>query len=347
MGDITALALRNGKTMQSRILTYPLSPEDQWTQICLWRTEWKRTTSDYNWLESMCGDYSDTLKIQSVIGTVDGIPAGTASVSYSLKDPEVALVGSVLTHPDFRRLGIAAHLTNAVTDLAFAAGCRVVYLGADRISNCVYQKCGYRWHNAGVMRRAAPDGEESEKQFYSPGQKTTIRPAAWGDMPAFSCLVLQPLDCWVIDYPRGYLSGKHITLGRCVSNFPNVYDQVIDRGGVMAILVGEMAHRVLGFGTLTPGPGPARQHIAVVDVAAHDNYVDQLPKLIENLKGQAQSQSLGVQTLQAFVSDQDHFKKELFLAAGLQPVVELPGRLKVDGQNIDVTLLEGPSGPAK
>jgi hypothetical protein len=229
-------------------------------------------------------------------------------------------------------------LTNVVTELAFDAGCKVAYLGAKRIPNCVYLKCGYQWHNGGVMRRAAPGEEDCEKQLYTPGQKTTIRPANWGDMAAVDCLVLQPLDCWVIDYPRGYLSGKHITLGRCVSNFPNLYDQVRDRGGIVSILVGEMAHRTLGLGTMTPGPAPSRKHTAVVDVAAHDNYVDQLPKLVEYLKGQAQS--LGVRILQAFVADQDQVKKDIFLSAKFRPVIELPGRLDIDGRKVDVTMLE-------
>jgi len=334
--NIASFTLSNGKTMEVEVFTYPLSPQTQWTLLSLWRTEWKK--ADYDWLQSMNGDYSDTLKIQSVIGTVDGVPAGTATVNYPVKEPEVAVLGSVLTHPDFRRLGIATHLTNVVTDLAFGTGCKVAYMGGKRIPNCVYLRCGYDWHNGGVLRRAAAGCEGCEREFFAPGQKVTVRPAAWGDMSGFTCLVVHPLNCWVLDYPRGYLSGKHVPLKRCVSNFPNMYDQVVDRGGTMTMLIGEAAHRVLGFGSLTPGPAPAQDHRAIIDVAAHDHYVDHVPELIETLKGAARD--LGLQALQAFVADRDQVKKEFLVRAGFQPVGQLPGQLSVDNQKLDVIVLE-------
>jgi len=336
MNDIFSCRLSDGRTLEVKVSTYPLSSDNQRTLISLWRTEWKKT--DYDWLQSMHGDYSDTLKIQSLIGTVDGVPAGTATVNYPCREPDVAVNGSVLTHPDFRRLGIAAHLTNAISDLAFGAGCKVAYMGGERIANSVYLRCGYDWHNGGVLRRAAPGCDDCEEEFFAPGQKVTLRPAAWGDMSGFACLVVQPLDSWVLDYPRGYLSGKHVSLKRCVSNFPNLYDQVTDRGGVVNMLIGEATHRVLGFGSLTPGPSPARQHKAVVDVAVHDHYVDCLPDLIEKLKDEAPP--LEVQTLQTFVADPDQVKKECFLRAGFQPVAELPGQLNAGNRKIKVTILE-------
>ncbi len=51
MTDIPASEFINSKKLQVRVLTYPLSPVDQWTQICLLWNEWKRTTADCNWLE--------------------------------------------------------------------------------------------------------------------------------------------------------------------------------------------------------------------------------------------------------------------------------------------------------
>ena len=338
MKDIANFKLANGKTLELEVLTYPLSAEQQWTLLSLWWIGGLRE-GDYDFLKSMNGNYSDTLKIQSVIGMVDGVPTGTASVNYPVQDPEVAVVGMVTTHPDFRRLGIGAHLTNAVTDLAFAAGCKVAYLGAERIPNCLYLRCGYEWHNGGVMRRAAKCCDGYEEQIFASGQKVAIRPAAWGDMSGFTCLVVQPLDCWLLDYPRGYVSGRHVSLERCVSNFPNLYDQVVNRGGVMPMLIGDRAHRVLGFGSLTPGPAPARGHKAIIDVAAHDHFIDYLPKLLEEL--QKEARRLEVQTLQAFVAEKDQAKKELFSRAGFQPVAELRGELKIPGRKLDVTLLEG------
>lgn len=336
MNDSFSCTLSDGRTLEVKVLTYPLPAQEQWTLVSLWRTDWKKT--DYDWLQSMHGDYSDALKIQSLIGTVEGVPAGTATVNYPCREAEVAVNGSVLTHPDFRRLGIAAHLTNAMTDLTFAAGCKVAYMGGERIPNNVYLRCGYDWHSGGVLRRAAPGCDECEKEFFAPGQQVTLRPATWGDTSGFTCLAVQPLDTWVLDYPRGYLSGKYVLLKRCVSLFPNLYDQVTDGGGVVTVMIGEAAHRVLGFGSLTPGPAPARQHQAVVDVAAQDHYIDRLPDLLEHLKDEARR--LEIQTLQAFVADQDQVKKETFLHAGFQPVSELSGQLQAGNREVNVAILQ-------
>ena len=329
--------LANGQTLKMKVLVYPVQPEDQWRLISLWRTEW-RTANNYDWLCALNGDYCRSLTIQSVIGKLDGVTAGTATVCYPKADPEVAVVGSVLTHPNFRRLGIAEHLTNAVTDLAFTAGCKVSYLGTEHRPRPVYLRSGYNWHNGGVMRRAAPGSEECENEFFAPGQKTRVRPAAWGDLSGLACLLSQSLDCWVIDYPRGYISGKHIPLHRCVSNFPYVYDSVTDRGGAMMMLIGEKAHRVLGFGTVTPEPGPASKHVAIVDAATHDDYIDQLPRLVEKLKGEAVR--LGVRIVRALVGELDLYKKECFLHQGFRGVAELSGQLNIGKDSLNVTVLE-------
>ena len=129
-----------------------------------------------------------------------------------------------------------------------------------------------------------------------------------------------------------------MSLKRCVSNFPNMYDQITDRGGVMTMLVGEAAHRILGFGSLTPGPAPARTHKAVIDVSAHNSYIDYLPVLVEKL--QTEAHNLKLQALQAFVADPDSVKKETFLRAGFKPIGQLGGELNTGSQEIDVTILE-------
>ena len=231
--------LADGRRLRIEVLECPLASEDQRTLISLWRSEWRK--ADYDWIQSMNGDYSDSLSITSVVGRVDGAAAGTASVCYPRIDSEVAVVGSVLTHPEFRRLGVAQHLTRAVTDRAFAAGCSVSYLGATPMPQSVYLRCGYRWHNGGVMRHAAPEAEDMEAVWYAGGQSTAIRPAVWGDLSGFACLVVQPLSTWVLDYLRGYLSGRYVSLMRCVSNFPNLYYDVLGgRGGQVLLDFFEM-----------------------------------------------------------------------------------------------------------
>jgi GNAT superfamily N-acetyltransferase len=330
--------LKDGRELQITIHVYPIAPPEQMTLIRLWRTEWDKTELD--WLAAMNGDYSQTLAIHSAIGTIDGEPAGTATVYRAAEKPEVALVGSVLTHPDFRGCRVATHLVNTVVDSAFDAGCRVCFLSATRDPRSVYLRCGFEWWSGGVMRRAAAGFDDCESQFFAAGQVTSINEAAWGDLPGMTCLVIQPLDCLVLDYPRAIHSAKYVALRWCVSNFPAVSYSVRERGGAMCVLTGERAHRVLGFATLTPERGPYCRHKAVIDLVTHDHYDHCAVEMLDWLFSTGAERD--VETVQAFVAVCDQKKLQWFQSVGLKPVAMLPGQLRIDGKLIDVQVLEGP-----
>lgn len=340
MKESRAIPLKDGRTLDIEVLTFPIDAARQSALIGLWRTEW--TGGDYDWLRSMNGDYSRHLRIQAVLGTIEGRPAGTASVCFPCREPEVSVVGSVLTHPDCRRLGVAEALTCAVVDLSFRAGCRVSYLGATRDPRNVYLRCGFRWWNGGVMRREREDSSGCEEAFFAPGQATSVRESNWGDLPALACFVVQPWNTLVLDYPRALLSGKYVKLQRCVSNFPAVHQEAAPRGGVLGVLVGESPHRVLGFGSVTPEPGDSRRHKAVIDVCSHDGYADGADSLTRWLMSEAAGR--GVEQLQAYVAASDPDKQERFRQFGLKPLARLPGQLRLEGRAVDVLVLEGPVG---
>lgn len=334
------IPLEEDRELGITVLTYPIPIQEQVTLIQLWQTEWNKT--DFDWLASMKGDYSKELTIRSAVGRVDGQAAGTASVSFSAQDPEVAVVGSVLTHPDFRRLGIATHLTNLVVNVAFEAGCKVCFLGATRDPKSVYLRCGFHWWNGGVMRRVAEMGSDVESYLFAANQRVSVRDANWGDLPGVSCLAIQPLESRVIDYPRGLLSGKYVDLQRCVSNFPVVWYEVTGRGGSMSMLVGEAAHRILGFGTLTPGPGPGQSHQAIIDVITHDNYTQEADRILRDLFRKAAR--LPIQSVQSYVAASDDRKRGLLERFGMRALATLPDQLKIRDHLEDVVLLEGNIG---
>ena len=338
MSDRYSIPLRDGRSLEVEVLTFPIDSARQNALIGLWRTEW--TGGDYDWLRSMNGDYSRQLRIQAVLGTIEGRPAGTASVCFPCREPEVSVVGSVLTHPECRRLGVAEALTSAVADLSFRAGCRVSYLGATRDPRNVYLRCGFRWWNGGVMRLEREGSSGCEEDFFAPGQATSVRQANWGDLPAFACFVVQPWDALVLDYPRALLSGKYVKLQRCVSNFPAVHEEAGPRGGVLGVLVGESPHRVLGFGSITPEPGEYRRHKAVIDVCSHDDYDDGADSLTQWLMSEAAG--CGVERLQAYVAASDKDKQGRFRRFGLKPLGRLPGQIRLEGREVDVLVLEGP-----
>lgn len=323
MTQNAAIPLRDGRLLQTSAWTYPIGPDQQQRLIALLRTEWRQT--DFDWLQAMNGDYSETLTIRSVVGCIDGVDVGTASIYYAKDQPEVSLLGNVLTHRDFRRLQIAQQLTDFCVQSSFETGCRVTYLGTTRSPRCVYLNCGFDWVSGGVMRRPAPGAEEVEAELFAANQSTTIREANWGDLPGVALLVAQPSDALVIDYPRGILSPSFASMGRCVSNFPVIWYDVANSGGTMCVLSGDKPGRVLGFGSLTPGMGQGRRHLAVIEITTHDSYRNQARRLMKWLSEKALQKR--IQVLQAHVASHDQYKAELFHDAGFRPVAELDKQL--------------------
>ncbi len=310
----TPIVLNDQRTMNVNVSTCPMLGRPQLELISLLRTAWTRT--DYDWLESMWGDYADTLTIHNVIGRVNGEPVGAASVCLARDQPEVATIGNVITHPSYRRLGVAEHLVNIAAGLAFKSGCRVIYLGTTPKPRCVYERCGFHWHNGSVMRRTNNSDPQPEHDFFTPGQPTTSRDAQWGDLPALACFAAQPIQSITLDYARGLISGNHVTLQRCVSNFPVIHEAVRSRDGVFRVLIGDAPNRILGFGTITPGPSPAQQHTAQLDFVVHDHYEDTAQSLLEELLTAAADRD--IRHLEITVADRDHHKQQCLQAAHFQ-----------------------------
>ena len=75
------------------------------------------------------------------IASVDGRDVAAAWVAI---DGEAGLVGWVGTLTDYRRRGLGALVTRAVTNEAFARGARIVVLQASPQGLPVYQRLGYR-----------------------------------------------------------------------------------------------------------------------------------------------------------------------------------------------------------
>ena len=336
MDDNYSIRLKDGRQLEAKVLTYPIPGEHQITLVQLWRSEWQRT--DYDWLEAMNGDYSDTFKIRSIIGRIDGQAVATATVCCPCVDAEVCVIEGVVTLGSYRGLGIASRLTNMAVDLAVAAGCQVCYLGNGYQGESVYLRCGFERVTGVVMRRAAPGGDDYESGCFSPGQQTSIRRAQWGDLPGVSCLLAQPLHCVVLDYPRGILSCKYAEPQSCVGNFPRIRYNVNERGGSIYMLVGQKAHRVLGFGSLTPEAGLAHRHKAVIDVGVHDNYQDKGQEILGVLLSKAEQEE--IQAVRSYVAATEAKKAEWFEKAGFGRVAELRGELRVGEKAIDVMVLE-------
>ena len=105
----------------------------------------------------------------------------------------------------------------------------------------------------------------------------------------------------------------------------------------MLTLQGEAPYRVLGFGSLTPGPPPARTHVGVVDIAVHANYTEAASSLLTELIARAVEKD--VITLKAYVLSTDEAKVEWFAASGFDREAVLTGDVIIDGSEEDILIL--------
>jgi GNAT superfamily N-acetyltransferase len=315
---------------------YPIDPAARTRLIDLLQQVFPRT--DVDWLQSMRGQYADVLTTWQVVGTLDGTPVGSASVAFAVDSPEVCVIEDVITVPAARRRGIARTLTERAVQIAFDAGCRVAYLGNAPIVSSVYEHIGFTRLAGACMRRPGPGGEDYEGVAFAPGQRTVVRETNWGDLSAVVCLMAQPIVPALAHYDQGLVSPLAAAPRRAVSNFTSVKYAVESAGGNMWSLVSvDSPHRVLGFVSVMPGPGPLREHTGRFEVTCHDQYAGDASVLLETAIGWATEQ--GKVLLEAFVAETDNTKREWFEEAGFVEVARLPGVLSIADRRVEAIVL--------
>jgi GNAT superfamily N-acetyltransferase/L-amino acid N-acyltransferase YncA len=320
--------------LQLDTLPYPLAVMARDELICLLRTEW--TATDYNWLEAMRGDYSGQLAITSVVVRRQGMPLATATIHFARLQPEVAVIGNVLTLRQHRDQGLASRVIEVALKLAWDAGCKVCLLGTARNPHNVYMHHDFAWENGMVMRchfKAA----DFEQKCFTPGQSAVIRAAHWGDLPGLALLAAQPVATICLDYPRGLLSGRYLAAQRCLSNFPVLWYDTSARGGLLAVLAGPENSRVFGFGSVTLTANGTHPRTATVEFASHDHYAPHLPALLAHLLNDCRERE--VRQAEAKVAAGDEAKLACLSAAGFTVTARLPAALKLNNGPMDVIQL--------
>lgn len=320
--------------LEFETLAYPLSPAVQSELVRLLRTEW--THSDYNWIEAMHGDYSEALVIASVLVRRRGNVVATATIHFARRRPEIAVLGSVLTHPDHRRQGLAGSAIERALALAAEAGCQVCLLGTTMKPRNIYHQHGFGWQNGVVMRRCFGPAD-FEQDYFASGRSVTIRAANWGDLPGSAFLLAQPLGTASLDYLRGLMSGRYSPAERCLSSFPVLWYDTAARDGMLSVLVEAAAGRIYGIGSITRAPGPARRHTANLDFAAHENYEANLPGLLTHLLDGCSERR--IQEVHACIADGDASKLACLRERGFRDVGRLPATLRLGNAFRDVLLL--------
>lgn len=330
------IMLRDGSEMQITAYKYPVTSRDRTMLIDLLQQVYPRT--DVDWLQSMRGVYADVLETHQWVGWIEDEPVGSASVAFACVEPEACVIEDVMTVPEYRGLGIARTLAEHAVQKAFAAGCRVAYLGNAPVDRSVYETIGFERVSGVFMRRAAPGHEDYEKVAFAPGQSTSIRDTNWGDLPGTACLAAQPMQITLSDYSQGFASTSCAPGTRCVSAFTSVKYETETRGGIMLSLVGATPHRILGFARAVPGPGGLRAKTARVDGVTCDAFVDQGPHLVTRLLDWLATKQIA--HVQAFVARRDRVKQQWFESSGFTCNATLPESLHYEDRWEDILVFQ-------
>ena len=333
------IQLNDGRTLEVTIWRYPVALRDQAaTLIELWRTEWQET--GFDWLQWLLGVYADVLVTQTAVGWIEGAAVAAATVCYPVKEPEVSVVMNVVTREAFRGLGIANQMTDLVVGLAFRAGCTSAYLGNSPTPRSTYEKCGFVRLSGVFMRRfSRAESLETEASLFAPGQSTAVRSANWGDIPGHAALVAEPIETLILDYPRGLISARYLAPERGLTQFSTVWYDSRRSGGDMQVLIGDTAHRVLGFGSFTPGLGSANNWLANMDFVCHDAYVNHAPMLLRSLID-ATKATPHVRTMRLLTAPADAWKQRCASVCGFGEPVKSMEELRLGEKKVKLMVQE-------
>jgi len=338
VAHVEKVSLRDGSELLVHTLIPPIEDSMRHDLKALLQTEW--VGGDMSWDATMTGKYADSLAFVTCVGLRDGRMAGTATTAYAARHAEVGVVCDVVTLEEFRGMGVARAVTQRVTDYFFNQGGRALYLGTGREESAwrVYQRIGFEWFHGGVMRNLPSQSDDFDEGYFATGQATSVRDAQWGDMPGVSALFTRPYGALAGDYGRGMFSVRYAEQGRCVSNFPHIYYDVIDKRGSCQVLVGQTPHRVLGLASITPIDTAMRCHVGRLEILTHENFYEHGPAL---LRATAKAgRALGLQRAVAYVPAMDTARLQWMRDAGADKVGVLHGQVQLKDQLVDIEVFE-------
>ena len=213
------------------------------------------------------GRWSQELCSHLLTGHLAGDLAGTCWTAWGRAQPDLGVVGGVVTKSPYRRRGIASHLCAKLCDIFDRAGGRLLYLAAatDAARSIYEKKLGFRPVVGRILCRSA-SGACPEDGF-APGQAVHARVATWGDLGAIVPLCVFPHPCVLVNALTRFPSTRIEGPARCVGIFWNVWRATVERGGQWHVLENERG-RLVASAVAAPGSGEACN----VDFIWHPHY---------------------------------------------------------------------------
>jgi len=187
----------------------------------------------------------------------DGIPAGTATTT--VYGPELAWIGMVLVHPDYRRRGIGRALLEHCLEHLRRQGVRSIKLDATPEGRLVYEQLGFR--DEWSLRRWASPGNARNTIIST--QPRWIR--SWRESDAAS---IEALDVAAFGISRGNLLAR------------------LARQSTVALVVEPPRQSITGWGMLRPGARARYLGPAVAVGVAADHGLQLIEALLARAEGQ-------------------------------------------------------------
>jgi RimJ/RimL family protein N-acetyltransferase len=181
------------------------------------------------------------------------------------------------------------------------------------------------------MRYLAPGHEDFDRAYFAHAGPASIRAATWGDLARVSALYNRHTPDWLIKH---HLPPRHVFRGvRYESHYISVWRPASQGRGV-ALVLENSRRRVVGIAGAVEVDSYHEQHVRMLDFWACPAYLEQAPALLAAVAERADAQ--GAEVLQAQVAACDQDKQRLLEAAGFEREARLRGRLRVDGQRVDL-----------
>lgn len=275
-------------------------------------------------------------------------PVAALDVSGSRSDVRVGCIHRLFTHPDYRHQGLPRELLKHAFEQFRSSGGQFLMLnsGWDTSVYHLYQEFGFReirrdpWSDGVLMGRTISGQpiDEWTENYFQPEEPLKTTPLTPGHWASLMLLCNQHLPYLVRHYALS-IFGDWAVDGRLLNLF-----ETLETGKGMAVGLQTVSGALVGFATLMPflDPWPVasyQQHIRLVDVWVHPNFVSHTLHLLHELCVSTHPLSDGVHHVMAFVEKGRDELCRAFEEEGWPKESDSPQRYQdVDGRMIDIVV---------
>ena len=269
---------------------------------------------------ALAGEFAATAEDYFFLLSVGGRFVSHAWFPVSRRNPEIGVLGYVLTDAAHRGRGHAARVGAALLERFREEGGVAMYLGTGNpTAHRGYERQGFKDYNGHVMRWLAdPQGEaEFDSGYFAPGGLLSLRPAEWGDLAPATALYTTTAT-WVA---RDVTEGIFLPAGgeqlRCVSIYVALMLRSEQLGNRMDVIE-TAARRVVGcLSQLAGGAGGPDE----LELMLHPAFAESAAPLLR-------ARLSGAPALVCHAAPEDGVKRGLLRALGFR---EAPAPVERNG----------------